>query len=786
MGEYKKLTPKDLRLDFELLPAFDTTSEISPFKDVIGQQRAVDAIDLGLLMDKSGYNIYVSGKNGCGKKSYVIKKVSEYAKKLETPCDWCYVYNFKDSNKPSVLWLKTGTAEDFKNDIETFINSLFEDVPEYFSDESYEKERNIIIENYQKEILKYVERLYEESKKKGFNVKNTNDGFAFIPLIDGKDEMTEKQYNELPEEDKNSINEKAAYLKLIALDVIRKTKYLKKEMNDKIKDLDNRISLTIVERKINELIEKYSYNSRIVEYLKDMQDDVIENIDAFMDYDEYDEKFDENFFKKYFVNIMVSNKEGEGAPVIYEAIPEYHNLIGIIEYENKQGTLVTDFTMIKPGSLHRANGGFIIIDALQLITSYQGWDALKRCIKSKKIFIENLKNQFDIIPLATLEPEEIPLKIKVILLGNPLIYYILFNYDDDFKEMFKIKADFEEEIRKDEGTVLKLLGFISSYCEENGIIPITRDGIVEIMKYSSRLAENRNYFTASFDKIVDVIDLAAIEANKRADNKIDRCHIRNAVSAIEKRHSILKDRIIEMYKEGKYIVTLSGYKVGEINALSVIDYGDFVFGKQNRITVTTFAGKDGVINIERETQMSGNIHNKGIMILSGYIGETFGQNMPVSFNANICFEQLYGEIDGDSASTAELLALMSSLGDIPIKQSIAVTGSINQKGEIQPVGGINEKIEGYFDICSVYGLDGSHGVIIPFSNIDELVLKDEVIDAVEKNKFHIYAVKNIDECMEILMDERLKGNGKAMDIVKSRIANKMEKYKNSFTDRKKK
>lgn len=781
------LSRKDLEINFDFIPVFDNSSEISPYMEVIGQDRAVMAIDLGLMINRKGYNIYVAGPNGTGKRSYIIKKIIEYAKEKPSPPDWCYVFNFQDGNRPLAICLKPGSAYEFKEDIEGFINDLFEWVPRYFSMEEYEKERNTIMEGYQKSILQLADKLHEESKSMSFSVKSTNEGFAFVPLKEDK-EMSEKEYNELDEIEREDINAKVSQLKLIALDVLRQTKALKKNMAEELKKLDENTSLEITSEKIASLKHKYSYSKKIVEYLEMLKGDIIENIDAFMDTEGSEEKYDDTFFKRYFVNVIVSNGDVEGAPVIFEDIPEYHNLLGIVEYENKLGSLVTDFTMIQPGSLHKSNGGYIIIDALQLLTSYQGWEALKRSLKSQSIFIENLKNQFDIIPLSTLKPEEIPLNIKVILLGSPFVYYLLYNIDEDFKELFKIKADFDDEIKNINGVGIKLLGFISNYCSENKLLPITRGGIIELLKYSCRITENRKYFSASMSKLVDVIVQAEVFAKGRFLEQIDEESVRGAVLAMEQRHGLYRDKILNMYKDGMYILDLKGSKIGQINGLSVIDLGDVRVGKQNRITVTTFAGKDGVINIERETNMSGNIHSKGIMILSGYIGELFGQNSLLSFNASICFEQMYGEVDGDSASAAELVALMSSLGEVPIPQGIAMTGSVNQSGEIQPVGGLNEKIEGYFDICSLYGLDGSQGVIIPKSNIDNLLLKDEVLHAVDRGLFKIYAVDTIEDCFEILCQDmfNLRGKKKNVDIIKESIINKLERYRNIFSERVKK
>lgn len=387
--------------------------------------------------------------------------------------------------------------------------------------------------------------------------------------------------------------------------------------------------------------------------------------------------------------------------------------------------------------------------------------------------------------MVTLKPEEIPLNVKVILLGNPYVYHILYKYDEDFRELFKIRADFEDEIKSVNGTALKILGFISNYCHEKGILPISYDGVLEIFKYSARLTESRRYFTASMHSIVEIIDQAYAITEVNRKEIIGKKDIKAAISARERRHGLYRDKILEMYMDGKYIVDLKGYKVGQINGLSILDFGDVSFGKVSRITVATFAGRDGIINIERETNMSGDIHSKGVMILSGFIGETFGQTMPISFSASICFEQLYGEVDGDSASAAELVALMSSLGDLPIKQSLAITGSVNQRGEIQPIGGVNEKIEGFFDICCLFGLDGSQGVVIPGTNIDELILKDEVVSAVEGGLFHIYTVKTIEDCIEILCEYQDNTHGKKLifDNLKENINIKLNKYRNSFSEK---
>jgi lon-related putative ATP-dependent protease len=561
---------------------------------------------------------------------------------------------------------------------------------------------------------------------------------------------------------------------------MRKSKIIKKELMEELKELDEKSATPIINSKIEKLNLKYAYNPEILDYLSEVEADIIANIDIFIDdSSENDEQYSA-FFKRYSVNIMSSN--AKEIPVVMENYPEYHNLIGRIEYESKSGTITTDFTMIKPGSLHEANGGYIIIDAYQLLTYSNSWDLLKRCIKNRVIGFDNNKSQLDVIPMVSFKPEGIPLDVKVILIGTPYIYYLLLNNDEEFEELFNIKVNFDNEIENNNVTALKFLGFISNYCCENNLLPVSRAGVDEILKLALRKAENKRYFTSEMNDIANLLKQASGIAAKAGDSFINDTHIKVYKGLLQRRHGYYRDKIMEMYKEGKYIIDVKGYKIGEINALTVIDYTDFAFGKQARITVATYAGKEGVINIEREVSMSGSIHSKGIMILSGYLGDTFGQEMPLSFNASICFEQLYGEVDGDSASAAELIALLSSLASIPIKQNIAITGSINQRGEIQPIGGINEKIEGFYSICKSLGLNGQQGVIMPNANIDELLLDEEVVNAVENKSFHIYAVDNIEECFEILCDNGLRKLSKknTFEYVKKKVFDKLRKYNNVY------
>ncbi|MBI6874966.1 Lon protease family protein [Clostridium aciditolerans] len=794
MSNHLKLNIEDLQLEFHELSQFETTKDIHPYKNIIGQKRAVESIDLGLLMDKKEYNLYISGPNGTGKTSYIIDKIEEYAKTLSDPCDWCYVYNFRDSNKPLALSLPTGTAPKFKEALNKFINELFKKVPSSFDNRSYENEKRKIVEKYETLLLELSNIIHEESAKRNFTVKHDeNRNFIFIPLSNGK-KMDIDYYNELSPQDKSAINTASNELKMLSFEILKEMSNLNKQMLEELKNLDNKISKSIISEQIESLKNIYGSTPKVINYLNMLELDIIQNINAF--FDEADEeslqnennktsnneeplKFSKHFFKRYDVKIIVSNKKDAGAPVVYEDLPSYNSIFGKIEYENIEGNTITDFSMIRPGSLHLANGGFLLVNAEQLLANPSSWNTLKRCLKLERVFIQNSRNNMELFPIITLAPESIPLKVKIILIGSSSTYYLLSHHDYDFNKFFKIKAEFDNQIENSKTTIENILGFINNYISENNLIHINREGIKELLKYSCRLSENKNYFTAYMNKLLEVIDVSSIFAKNKNSNFVDENDIKKSIHELHGMHGLVKEKILRMYREGKYVIDLKNSKIGEINGLSVMDFGDCTVGQQHKITVTTFAGNSGVTNIEREVEMSGSIHSKGVMILSGFIGEFIGQNTFLSFNAKIVFEQLYSGIDGDSASAAELLALISSLSDIPIKQSISITGSVNQKGKIQPIGGVNDKIEGFFDICKIYGLDGTYGVVIPSKNINNLVLDHRVLDAVNKDLFHIYSASTIEDCIEILFDFTgiEMGGTPVIDFIKYRILSKIGKYR---------
>lgn len=786
MSPVKKLSYEDLVVTANI-QKFKDTSEIKPSYKLVGQDRALKAIDFGLSMHNFGYNIFVSGNDGIGRKKYIVDYIKKRARKEEAPSDWCYVYNFKDQYKPIAIELKSGTANEFKYDIDNLIDEIIEEIPEFFSSEECEKQKTDLVDYYEKLIYSIIETLNEKAKDKNLVFKNTADGFAFIPLNNDKKEMTEQEYNELTDEEKDEINNNVNELKSLAYDIIRKTRSMRKEMNDKIRDLESSLSTLYLDNKINPLIEKYSYNKKIEDYLKDIKLDIIENIDIFIEIDSVDKEYLEGFLSRYQVNIFICNDK-KGVPVIIEEIPDLNKLLGTVEYENRSGNLVTDFTMIQPGSLHRANGGYLIIEARKLLENYLSYEALKRMLILKKIVIENLKSQFDLIPIVTLKPEPIPLNLKIILIGDTELYYLLYNYDEDFKKLFKIKADFNDDFDDIWENTNDFLGLIKYIINEKKFLDVTYKGIIELIKYSKKSIENKKRLSSNISTIITILEQANQKAKENNKSDIDDIEIKNIINSLKYRNGLIKDKILDMYKDGKYLVDIKGYKVGEINALSVIDYGDIEIGKQNKVTVNTYSGTGGVTNIEREVGLSGNIFNKAVLILNSYINEKFAQETGLSFGASICFEQMYGEIDGDSATLAETLALLSSLSDIPINQGIAVTGSVNQKGEVQAVGGVNTKIEGYFSVCNLFGLDGTQGVIIPSANVDDLVLDDDVLEAVKDNKFNIYTVDKVEDCFDIILQQNFKKGRKHtnFEYVQEKVFKKLEKFKGINKDKNKK
>ncbi|MFZ5985728.1 MAG: Lon protease family protein [Bacillota bacterium] len=741
---------------------FNDTSELDSLQDIIGQERAVKAMEFGLKIKTRGYNIFMSGMTGTGKTSYAQSYVKKIAKKSKTPDDWCYVYDFDNPNQPKTINLPAGLGKVFQNDMDDFIKILQSEITRAFDSEDYEREKTSIAKEFQEKRTGLLEKLNEDAEKQGFKVKTTNAGIYFLPVIEGKT-ITEEEYGDLDEKVKHEINEKSNIVQLETLDIIRKIKNIEKEAEERVAEWENKIALFAVGMQINDLREKYKDYKKVLDYLEKVQEDILKNLDDFRE-EEYSEEqqliipwvrsTEESPADKYKVNLLVDNSGLKGAPVIVDYNPTYYNLLGKLEYENEFGTMSTDYTMIKGGLFHQANGGYLILQAKDVLSNVQSWEALKRVLRTKQITIENMKEQMGLVAVSALKPEPIPLDIKVILVGSEYLYQMLYEYDEDFKKLFKIKVDFDAEMDRNKENTKKLAQFISSFCRRENTPHFDRTGVARVVEYSSRLVEDQNKLSTRFNDIVEILCESCAWAEIEGSKLVEAKHVKKAVEEKIYRSNKYDKKLLELLEDGTIIIDTDGEVVGQINGLTILDMGDYSFGKPSRITANTFMGESGIVNIEREIEMSGTSHTKGVLILSGYIGQKYAQEMPLSLSASLCFEQLYSGVDGDSASSAELYAVLSSLSEVPIKQSIAVTGSVNQKGEIQPIGGATEKIEGFFELCKLRGLDGKHGVIIPYQNIKNLVLNDEVLDAVKEGKFSIYAVKTIDEGIEILTGKK--------------------------------
>ncbi|RKD30086.1 Lon protease family protein [Thermohalobacter berrensis] len=734
---------------------FNTTEEISEIKEIIGQKRATRALKFGLNVKKKGYNIYVSGVTGTGRNSYSYSIAKEFAEKKQVPYDWCYVYNFNKKENPRALKLKAGRGPIFKKEVENLISKLKAEMVDAFSSRQYENKKRVIYHEYENKRSEIIKKLNKLSKRYGFVFKETEKGLMSIPLIKGRP-MKQEEIEELSDREIEILRDNLSKLNKVAFDILNKLRELEEELNENIDLLEKEMATEVVSFYMAPLLEKFEDNKEIINYLDEMKKDIVENLDKFLE-NEKDKKTtyifskttnEENFFRRYEVNLFIDNSNTKGAPVVRESNPNYYNLLGKIEYVNELGALKTDHMKIKPGSIHEANGGYLIVQAKDILTSPYAWAGLKRALKEEKVKIENISKGN--IVTQTIKPESIPIDLKVIIIGDYYTYQLLYNYDDDFKKLFKIRADFDIEMDRNKDNIEKIASFIASHCKDEGLRHFEKSAVAKVIEYSSRLAEDQRKLSSRFNELVELLYEADAWAEVEGDDIIKAKHIKEAIEEKIFRNNKYEEKLQELFKDGTLLIETSGYKVGQINGLSVMDSGQYSFGRPSKITVSTYAGKEGIINIEREVEKSGSIHDKGVLILSGYLGEKYARKKPLSLSASITFEQSYGLIDGDSASSTELYALLSSLSELPINQAIAVTGSVNQKGLIQPVGGVNEKIEGYYKICKLKGFKGGEGVIIPYQNIKNLMLNEEVVEAVKEGKFTIYAVKTIDEGIEIL------------------------------------
>ena len=732
-------------------------------------------MEFGLAMGASGYNIFVLGPQGTGKTTYAQTVVSKEASKGVVPDDWCYINNFSEWDKPLAISLPAGQGKVFQKDMEKLITNLVVYIPKAFEGSNFQQQKDNIIQKTNKQMTEILRDIDKIARNAGFGIQQANQRILLIPLVENR-QITQEEFNKLTEEEREKIDEKRNKTAKEIDDRIKDGQIVQRLAEEKAVEIQKQTSKETAEPFIEQLKEKYKDFSEIVDYLDKVLKDAAENhiifssvrhslnenmITKLQDSEPLDSE-EKNIFEKaasaqdskdpftrYKVNLFINNENTKGAPVITESSPYYYNLFGKIEYKSHMMTTMTDFTMIKPGAIHKANGGYLILQAKDLLTDPFAWGTLKKALKYKEALVENIGEQSRYVPTVTLKPQPIPLNVKIILIGSFYFYQFL-AADEDFRKLFKVNVDFDVEMDRTQENIRHYVSFIASMCENENLKHFNCQGLAKVVEFGSRLADNQNKLSTRFNIVSEIVYESSALAETDNSEYVEGKHVQQAIKNKKYRSNRIEERMQEQIFNKKVLIDTEGAVVGQVNGLSVMGVSDYSFGLPSRITARTYTGKEGIINIERETKMSGNIHSKGVLTLNGYLGGKFAQEKQLGLTAQVTFEQLYGGVEGDSASSAELYAILSSLSDVPIKQNFAVTGSVNQMGEIQPIGGVNEKIEGFFDICSLNGLTGDQGVIIPESNIDNLMLKDEVIEAVNNNQFHIYAVKKIEEGIELL------------------------------------
>ena len=761
MRKRNELTPKDLKdICNPNLFKFETTKELVDSKDLIyGQERGIKALEFGTDIDIKGYNLYLEGPSGVGKTMYTKKFLDKKAEKGKVPNDWVYIYNFENPNEPIAVSFPAGQGKVFQNTMENFVKDVRKDIKKTFNNDDFEKEKQIIKQEFEGKRENLLEKLNQKTMIQGFQVKSTENGVYMMPVLDGKT-LAEDEFEELDESVKREFEERSSLVQEQIFQALAEIKVIEREADKKIDEWQSNIALMTINVHINSIKANYKRNKKVCTYLDNVKKDILKNINAFLAPDA-DSKVPpqpaqmqrpeiKEPWLNYRVNLFIDNSKLEGSPVIMDTNYSYYNIFGGLEYENQYGALKTDYMMIKPGLLHQANGGYIIFQAKDILANSVCYEALKKALKIKELTIENATEQRAGMLLVALKPEPIPLDIKVLLIGNSNIYHTLLSMDDDFRKLFKVKVEFEEDAPKNTENIERLSKFVRSFCAQENLLDLDKEAMAKVIECASDMAGDKEKLSTQFSAIGEIVGEASCWAKKSKQKIITKDYIQKALDERVDRIKKYDTRYLQMIKEEALLIDTDGSAIGQINGLTVIKIGDYSFGKPARITASTYMGKNGIVDIEREVDMSGSSHSKGVLILTGYLGEQFAQEIPLSLTANLCFEQLYGGVDGDSASSTELYAILSSLSGIPISQSIAVTGSVNQKGFIQPIGGVNEKIEGFYQICKLRGFNGEQGVIIPKQNVRNLHLEDEVIDAVRKGKFHIYAISTIEEGIEIL------------------------------------
>jgi lon-related putative ATP-dependent protease len=786
-GKYEVAT-NDLYKSCDMsLFKFRSTLDIKDEISVMGQQRAIDALGFGIGIQHDGYNLYVAGSTGLGKHETVKRMLEEKVSDTSPPPDWCYINNFDRPHQPVALNLPTGNARRLKEDMQQLIEDLLIAIPASFESDEYRSRAHAIRDEFKNREENAFTEIGEKAASKNIALIKTPGGYTIGPMREGEI-LTPEEFEKLAEDEQEEIKITTGEIEEELREIIRKIPLWSKETRRKINQLNREISKITVDEFISDIIKDYSEFPEVLKFLGDAKNAIIDDVELFRESGGIEVTSEQRkeimgMFTKYQVNVLVDNTGLEGTPIIYEDNPTYNNLIGRVEHRAQYGTLTTDFTLIKPGALHRANGGYLVLDARKVLLSLYAWDALKRALHAHEVKIESIEQVLSIVSTISLEPEPIPINVKVILTGDRLMYYLLKEYDPDFGQLFKVIADFSEDTTRSDDSVLTYASMIAAIQRQADIRPIDKDGIARIIEDCARKVEDSERLSLHMGNLTDLLKESDFWADSAGKDIIGRPEVQKAIDMRIERLAQYRDRMQEEILRDVILVETDGTETGQVNGLSIIQLGDNLFGRPFRITATARLGTGKVIDIEREVKLGGAIHSKGVLILSSYLANRYASDQVLSLAASLVFEQSYGQVEGDSASVAELCALISALTRIPVKQSLAVTGSVNQMGQVQAIGGVNEKIEGFFDICKARGLNKLHGVIIPASNIKHLMLRRDVVDAVEDGKFHIYSAAHIDEVMELLTDlpaGKADKNGKYEDgtinsLVMSRIESMNQK-----------
>ena len=739
----------------------ESTHDLVPLSEIIGQERAVRALKFGLGIKNHGFNMYVAGYPGTGRKTAVKNFVEAQAKVQPVPPDWCYVNNFSNQYEPKAIQFPPGKGKEFREDMKNFIENVKNALPKAFESEDYATRRDATIRGLENQRKELIEELSIKAQSEGFVIQTTPIGLLLVPVLDGKP-LSEEELLALPQKMKDKLQEKRELLETEFRNTMRQLIDMERKIHDALKKLNKEVALYAIGNQVVIMNEKYRGTPEVTAYLLAIENDILDNLSQFVKRGGGEAQelpfampwVKEDPYKKYEVNVVIDNSETKGAPVIMETNPTYPNLLGRTEKEAQFGALTTDFSMIRAGSIHKANGGYLIIPVEDLLRNPFSYDGLKKDIKEGKIVVEEPEERYGFLSIKTLKPQPIPLSAKVILIGDPYIYQMMFQLDADFKELFKIKAEFDTVMDRTDDKVSQYASWVCSLCEKEGLKHLDGTGVAKLVEYSSRIADDQYKLSIQFAHIADIIREANFYATQENAEFITGNHVRKAIEEKVYRSKLIQEKIQEMIKRGFFLIDTVDQSVGQVNGLSVMGLDDFAFGNPSRVTASIGLGREGVIDIEREAKMGGPIHTKGVLILSGYINDKYAKDKPLSLSARLVFEQNYEGVEGDSASSTELYCILSALSVLPIKQNIAVTGSVNQKGEVQAIGGVNEKIEGFFEVCKLKGLTGQQGVMIPESNVQNLMLKEEVIEAVKAGKFNIYSAKTIDEGIEFLTGKK--------------------------------